>query len=88
VVKETVKVKPVAPTIAELGTNAATDMRAGVSPVMYPSYLTALAFPVLSTRNACSPCTSLVVGGLIKFPIWIVAVLRVVEVTCSLTETC
>ena len=50
--KATVKVSPVAPTTLELGVKLAMDMRAGVNPVMYPSYLTAFAFPVLSTKNA------------------------------------
>lgn len=58
-----------APTTYELGVNDAIYIRAGVIPVMTPSYFTALAFPVLSTKKACKRGMSFVVEGLIKFPI-------------------
>jgi hypothetical protein len=82
-----VRVRPVAPTTNELEVNEATCMRAGVIPLITPSYLTALAFPVLSTRKACNRGISLVVEGLIKFPIWILAVAKFAVETCSLTDT-
>jgi len=67
--KDTERVRPDAPTTNELGVNEATYIRAGVIPVITPSYLTAFAFPVLSTRKAYKSGISLVVGGLMKFPI-------------------
>ena len=69
ITKDTVRVRDVAPTTNELGVNEAIYIRAGVIPVIYPSYLTAFAFPVESTRKACKRGISLVVEGLIKFPI-------------------
>jgi len=67
--KDTVRVRPVAPTLYEFGINYATCIRAGVIPVINPSYLTALAFPDLSTKKACNRGISCVVEGLMKFPI-------------------
>jgi hypothetical protein len=54
VVNDTVKVNPESPITVELEASAEICMRAGVNPVIVASYLTALAFPLESIRNACT----------------------------------